>query len=155
MTDKLPNEILIKILDFWKIDDFKNQYFNLKSIKPVLDYIIKKNNFNFVARLDMIFENIIFKYYPNAIISCRSKFYMYDGFIEKMFQNKELSICIWKEKCKKYNYNLEYMSKILGFLFEEELNNYDLGKFKKRQNHYDITINQSLFMCKLINNLNK
>ena len=72
-----------------------------------------------------------------------------------MFQNKELSICIWKKKCKKYNYNFEYMSKILGFLFEEELNNYDLGKFKKRQNHYDITINQSLFMCKLINNLNE
>ena len=37
MTDKLPNEILIKILDFWKIDDFKNQYFNFKVTSTLND----------------------------------------------------------------------------------------------------------------------
>ena len=150
----LPTELMIKILNFWIMEDFRKFYFSCKDLKPILDYLIKKNNLSFIWRLDMIFENIIFKYYADAIISCRNKFNIYDGFIEKMYQNQELSIDIWKEKCKKYDFVLPYMPKVLGFVFKEQQINYDRGEFKKKQNHYDITIYQSLFMSKLINYLN-
>jgi hypothetical protein len=150
----LPTELMIKILNFWIMEDFRKFYFSCKDLKPILDYLIKKNNLSFIWRLDMIFENIIFKYYADAIISCRNKFNIYDGFIEKMYKNQKLSIKIWKEKCKKYNYRPKHIPNILSVVFEEEQKNYDVGNFKKKKNYYDITIYQSLFMCKLIEDLN-
>jgi hypothetical protein len=150
----LPTELMIKILEFWTLEDFKKCYFSCKDLKPILDYLIKKNNLSFIGKFDMILEEIVFQYYARAFILCHEKFGLYDGFIENMYKNQELSIDIWEEKCEKYDFVLPYMPKVLGFVFKEHQINYDEGNFKKKQNHYDITIYQSLFMSKLINYLN-
>ena len=148
---EIPTEIKIKILNFWNIDDIKKYYFLCKDVKDILDYLINKNNYDFIGRFDMILEDIVFQYYADAFIYCRTKYNLYNGFIEKMYENKQLSINAWKEKCKKYHFNLPHKLEILGFVFQEFNNFYEQGKLKEKETN---EINQSLFIGKLISYLN-
>lgn len=50
----LPNEIKEKIFIFVTIDDLKINYFHLKDYKYILDYIIKKYNYNTLWRENTI-----------------------------------------------------------------------------------------------------
>jgi hypothetical protein len=146
---EIPTEIKIKILNFWNIDDIKKYYFLCKDVKDILDYLINKNNYDFIGRLDMILEDIVFQYYSDAFIYCRTKYNLYNGFIEKMYKNKEISIIVWKKKCEKYRFNLPHKLEIMGFVFQEFNNFYNQGKLKETNE-----INQSLFIGKLISYLN-
>lgn len=148
---EIPTEIKIKILNFWNIDDIKKYYFLCKDVKDILDYLINKNNYDFIGRLDIVLEDIVFQYYAAAFIYCRTKYNLYNGFIEKMYDNKEISIIVWKKKCEKYRFNLPHVPEIMDFVFQEFNNFYKQGKMKDKDKK---CINQSLFMSHLIQYLN-
>ena len=146
----LPNELKIEIFQHWTLNDFKRHYFNFKCVKDILDYLIVKKNLTFIGRFDMILDQIVFQYYSNAFDLVYSKYSLFNGFIEAMFEHKELSIKIWEEKCLQYNYTLPYMPKILGFMFEGNELGYLNGEYKYDKND----IYQRVFFTNLINYLN-
>ena len=150
---ELPNELQIKVFDFWSLEDFKNYYFKIKNFKPIMDYLIKKKDFNFIGRYDMVLEDIVFQYYQTAYNRTYTDHLLYNGIIEKMYQNQELCIKIWKEKCNKYDYNLPYMPKVLEIVFKENKQNFINGNFKKDYSEDRLT--QGLFLSKLITYLNR
>ena len=149
---ELPNELQIKVFDFWSLEDFKNYYFKIKNFKPIMDYLIKKKDFIFICRYDMVLEDIVFQYYQTAYNRTYTDHLLYNGIIEKMYQNQELCIKIWKEKCNKYDYNLPYMPKVLEIVFKENKQNFINGNFKKDYSEDRLT--QGLFLSKLITYLN-
>ena len=146
----LPNELKIKIFHHWTLTDFKRHYFNFKCVKDILDYLIVKKNLTFIGRFDMILDQIVFQYYSKAFDLVYSNYSLFNGFIEAMFEHKELSIKIWEDKCLQYNYTLPYMPKILGFLFEGNELGYLNGEYKYDKND----IYQRVFFTNLINYLN-
>jgi len=149
---EIPNELQIKIFDFWSLEDFKKYYLKIKNFKPILDYLIKKKNFTFICRYDMVLEDIVFQYYQTAYNRTYSDHLLYNGIIEKMYHNQELCIKIWKEKCHKYDYNLPYMPKVLEIVFKENKQKFMNGKFKKDYSEDRFT--QGLFISQLITYLN-
>mgnify|MGYP006104369921 FL=1 len=152
ILQELPNELQIKVFDFWTIEDFQKYYFKIKNFKPILDYLIKKKNFKFIGRYDMVLEDIVFQYYQTAYNRTYSDHLLYNGIIEKMYHNQELCIKMWKEKCNKYDYNLPYMPKVLEIVFKENKQNFINGNFKKDYSEDRLT--QGLFLSKLITYLN-
>ena len=78
---ELPNELWIKIFDFWTLEDFKKYYFKLKNFKDIFDYFIKKKNFIFIGRYDMVLEDIVFQYYQTAYNRTYSMHLLYNSII--------------------------------------------------------------------------
>ena len=101
----------------------------------------------------MVLEDIVFQYYQTAYNRTYTDHLLYNGIIEKMYQNQELCIKIWKEKCNKYDYNLPYMPKVLEIVFKENKQNFINGNFKKDYSEDRLT--QGLFLSKLITYLNR
>lgn len=46
----LPNELLIEIFKYFLVEDLKQFYFQLRGVKPIFDYIIKKYDLDAEAR---------------------------------------------------------------------------------------------------------
>lgn len=116
---ELPNEIQIKIFENYDINDIKKNYFKLKPFKPILDKIIKKRKYDFIGKFELILDTIVFEHYINASNKLFSHKEMYKGVLNDIYKNKDLALEIWKKKCKKYNFNLDYMPKILQFALKE------------------------------------
>ena len=149
---ELPNEIKIKIFENFDINDVKKNYLKLKPVKPILDQIIKKRNYDFIGKFELILDTIVFEHYVNASNKLFSHKEVYEGILNDIYKNQDLALEIWKKKCKKYNFNLDYMPKILQFALKE----YRFKVFKTTNRFTGEKINETdyFFLNSLIEYLN-
>jgi hypothetical protein len=148
----LPNEIQIKIFENYNIEDIKKDYFKLKCVKPILDLIIKKRKYDFIGKFELILNTIVFNNYVNGNNKLFSHKERYDGILNQIYKNQDLSLEIWKKKCEKYNFNLDYMPKILQFVLKE----YRFKLFKRTNGFTGEKIDETdyFFLNSLIEYLN-
>lgn len=122
---ELPSEIILKIFDYFTYEDIKNNYLILIDFKEILDNIIKKKNYDFLRKYELILDKIVFQNYKKAYNHIHNDYDFYKGIVKEIYQNKEISIKMWKNKCNKLNLNLEYTPKILDFVLEEYQDRYN------------------------------
>ena len=144
---ELPNQILITIFSYFSYEDIKNNYLNLKYFKPILDGIIEINQYKFLGKFKLVLDKIVFQYYLDAFNYIDTDYLFYKGIVKEIYHNKNKSIIMWKEKCKKYNFNFDYMPEILKFVLED----YEDVLLDESQNNLNL---DSLFLNTLVNKLN-
>lgn len=144
---ELPSEIILKIFDYFTYEDIKNNYLVLIDFKEILDYIIKKKNYDFLGRFEFVLDNIVFQDYKNAHSRIRNNYQFYGGIVKEIYQNREISIKMWNDKCKKYNLKLDYIPKILNFVLLEYQDRYN------RENLIRLNMD-GLFLNSLVTYLN-
>lgn len=144
---ELPNQILITIFSYFSYEDIKNNYLNLKYFKPILDCIIEINQYKFLGKFELVLDKIVFQYYLDAFNYIDTDYLFYKGIVKEIYHNKNKSIIMWKEKCKKYNFNFDYMPEILKFVLED----YEDVLLDESQNNLNL---DSLFLNTLVNKLN-
>ena len=149
---ELPNEIQIKIFENYNFEDIKKDYFKLKEFKPILDQIIKKRKYDFIGKFELILDTIVFDKYIKSSNKLYCHMERYDGILNQIYKNQDLALEIWNKKCKKYNFNLDYMPKILQFALKE----YRFKLFKRTNGFTGEKIDETdyFFLKSLIKYLN-
>ena len=148
----LPNELKIKIFSNFTIDDMKRYYYNLKDFKDILDYIIKKNNYGFIGKLELLYD-IIFMYYQDAYTKISREYYLYSDMIENIYNNRDISIKLWKIRCNQNGFNLSYMPEVLKIVLDEYQTRYTMGCFDPKRCKIE-EVHGILFLHALITYLN-
>ena len=143
---ELPNQILITIFSYFSYEDIKNNNNNLKYFKPILDGIIEINQYKFLGKFKLVLDKIVFQYYLDAFNYIDTDYLFYKGIVKEIYHNKNKSIIMWKEKCKKYNFNFDYMPEILKFVLED----YEDVLLDESQNNLNL---DSLFLNTLVKKL--
>lgn len=151
IIQELPEVVLDKIAEFFCYHDIKKWFLLIKFMEKSFRRIINLRNYKFRGKYELILDKMVFQYFENAFLYIDTDYLFYNGFIEEIYKNRELSIKIWKEKCDKYDYNFEYTPTIMENMLDYEYQNYLNGDFKKNYND----INQRVFWTQIVEYLNQ
>jgi hypothetical protein len=109
----LPNEIQIIIIKYMGVQFINNNFILLKTIYPIYKTIIQDKIRKLSKLYDILFIN------NDAYLNIWENYNFINGYSKYIVKNMYLSEYLFKQYCKKYNYNKSFQTKTLNYFIEE------------------------------------